>query len=73
MANWLKVGGIVLIVLGAMVILGSPVVLVGEEISVTPFLLEEAIGIVLAGVGVYLYHLGRKKQKGLVPMPKPSN
>jgi len=68
MVNWLKVAGIALIVIGVILVLGSPVVIYTAEsgqvvIDVLGYYVVTAVGIALIVVGVLLYYLGRRKEK----------
>ena len=82
MANWYKIAGIILIVLGIVIIIGSPIMIItpGDETEnhpwetdATAFYVGVGLGIVLIVVGIFLYYIGHKKEKGLVPAPKPPN
>jgi len=80
MTNWYKIAGIVLIILGIVVIIGSPLVIITPgtenhpwETDATIFYVGVGLGILLIVVGILLYYVGTKKEKGLVPVPKPPN
>jgi len=70
-ASWLKTTGIILIVLGIVIVIMNPVVVYSGEDSrdhpwetdATGFYVQAGLGIVLITVGVFLYYLGRKKEK----------
>lgn len=72
MVNWLKVSGIVLMVIGVIILLGSSLVIVytpSEDshtfprADVTGIYVGGVLGIPLFLVGLFLYYFGTKKEK----------
>jgi O-antigen/teichoic acid export membrane protein len=63
MVKWLKVAGIALIVVGIIAIFGNPVAVYSDgEHDYSYLYATVALGLALISIGVYLYHLGSRKE-----------
>jgi len=73
MANWMKITGIVFMVLGVLMVLTPVPVIPGYELDYTFLFVTWGVGVGLIALGAYLYYLGRKKERSLTSVPRPQN